>query len=113
MLLPALGLSVWGCGQVAHWYYAGVLEYRASLDELPALEGCDEVLDDPLLPDSHWNRRADWPEEPCWGEEAIHRAWTSRSLQDRALRMRVAYGAEPMGIRELPGGPRVYHRLDP
>ena len=55
-----------------------------------------------------------WPDQRlCWGEEAIHRAWTSRGLQDRALRMRRLYAPTPVGLLRLPGGPRLIHELAP
>jgi hypothetical protein len=109
--------AVWlavGTGVMAHWFYARVPTYRADLPDLPTLDepGCTELMDDPVHERSHWDQWESWPDDACWGEEFIHRSWTSRGLQDRALRMRVLYGAEPVGVWELDGGPRVFYALE-
>lgn len=112
----AIALSLYGMFQLHSDYFATNERFLASVPALgPPPEGCVEVLDDPLEPRSHWNLRAQgWPGGPfCWGEEAIHRAWTSRDLQDRALRMRRLYDPEPVGVLRLAGGPRVVYRLNP
>ncbi len=112
LLAPALALSLLHCWQLRAVYYAPVEDYRATLPEtLEPPPDCTEVMDDPLAQASHWNRRQDWPQDPCWGEEGIHRAWTSRGLQDRAYRMRVSYSPELIGVLDLPGGPRAVYRL--
>lgn len=112
MLAPALALSLWHTHQLRTWYYAPVETYRVQLPEvLEEPPACTELMDDPLMEASHWNHREAWPEDACWGEEAIHRAWTSRGLQDRALRMRVAYDPELIGVLDLPGGPRAMYRI--
>lgn len=112
--LGAVGLSVYGMFQLHGDYFAPAERFAARVPALgPPPEGCVEVLDDPLDARSHWNLRQDgWPKTPvCWGEEAIHDAWTSRGLQDRALRMRRLYALEPVGVLRLPGGPRVLYRV--
>lgn len=100
----ALLLSAVSLHGLSKRYYATAEDFRATLDA-PRVEGCPEVLDDPLDERSHWNRP--WPDGACWGEEHHHYAWTSRGLQDRALRMHTAYQLEPYGILELGGGPRM------
>ena len=112
LLAPALALSLWGSWELRQDYYAPVATYRATLPEtLEPPPPCTELMDDPLMEASHWNYRDAWPEDACWGEEAIHHAWTSRGLQDRALRMRVAYDPELIGVLDLPGGPRAMYRI--
>lgn len=108
-------LLLWGTADVAHWYYADAEQFAATLSESGAPPAdCLEVLDDPLAEGSHWNLRGHWPaERTCWGEEHIHRAWTSRSLQDRALRMRRTYHPMPVGRVDLPGGPRKIYEIRP
>lgn len=77
-------------------------------------EDCTEVLDDPLAAHSHWHMRKNWPVgRLCWGEERIHRAWTSRGLQDRRLRMHRTTKLSPVFILDLPSGPRLYYDLKP
>ncbi|MCB9761870.1 MAG: hypothetical protein H6739_18720 [Alphaproteobacteria bacterium] len=115
LVLPALGLSLHGFWQLNMRYYADVDAFRATLPvEGPPPTDCVEILDDPLAPQSHWRYRGAWPEgRLCWGEEAIHHAWTSRGLHDRALRMKALYDPEPVGVQELPGGPRLIWALHP
>ena len=110
----ALGLSLWGCGEVARWYYAPLATFEehavAGLDALPATPDCAEIQDDPLAPESHWNG---WPEGPvCWREEAIHYQWNSRGLMARRLRMRRAYALTPIGLVPAPSGPRIYYAVE-
>ena len=113
--LPVVGLalSLWGCAEVASWYYARDDLYAASLPALGPPPPCDaEIMDDPLHPDSHWSARGDWPAGAvCWGEEFHHRAWTSRALHPRRLRMRRLYDLEPAGVLRLPGGPRLVYSV--
>ncbi len=115
LIPPALGLSLLGCAEVARWYYAPPATFAATLPELPALERplpCREILDDPADPRSHWAARRDWPPPPvCWGEEAVHRAWNSRGLMARRLRMHRAYDLSPLGILGTPEGPRLYYSV--
>jgi hypothetical protein len=112
LLAPALALSLWGCGELRTWYYAPVEPYRALLPEvLEPPPDCTELMDDPLMEASHWNHRESFPADACWGEEAIHRSWTSRGLHDRALRMHTVYDPELIGVLDLPGGPRAMYRI--
>lgn len=131
LTLPAAVWLLWGLVGLRGTFYADAASFRAALPpDLPRLdgppEGCVEVLDDPVDPRSHWNLRGGWgvPErwprgedglrrELCWGEEAIHRAWTSRGLDDRALRMHTLYSPVLLGVWERPGGPRLIWRLEP
>ena len=105
----AVVLSAVSVHGLSERYYASAEDFAATLDELPPPPDCGEVLDDPLDDASHWNRP--WPDAPCWGEEHIHHAWTSRGLQDRALRMHTAYVLEPLGVLQLPGGPRRVYSI--
>jgi hypothetical protein len=113
--LAALPLLLGGTWQVGQWYYADTEAFEATLPALsPPPEDCIEILDDPLAEGSHWQYRKAWPTgRTCWGEEAIHRALTSRSLQDRAYRMRMTYQLEPVGRLDLPGGPRLVYEVKP
>jgi len=101
------------------WYYADAEQFETflfldSISTGAPPEDCIEVLDDPLAENSHWNLRHHWPEgRTCWGEEYIHRAWTSRSLQDRAIRMRRTYHPLPLGLENRPGGPRQIYEIRP
>ncbi|MCB9795301.1 MAG: hypothetical protein H6741_21570 [Alphaproteobacteria bacterium] len=115
-LALGLGLQVHGLLELRERFYSGNAAFRASLPDLgPPPGDCVEVLDDPLGPESHWAYRAQgWPEgRLCWGEEAIHHAWTSRGLHDRALRMKQLYEAVPIGITEMEHGPRLVWELHP
>jgi len=90
--------------------------FAATLPELPRLKAlpadCTEILDDPLAENSHWTHRKSWPSgRVCWGEERIHRAWTSRGLQDRRKRMHRSYKLEPTFILDLESGPRLYYEV--
>jgi hypothetical protein len=91
--------------------------FAATLPEVPTLqimEDCTEILDDPLAEGSHWTHRKAWPEgRVCWGEERIHRAWTSRGLQDRRKRMHRSYSLRPDFILDLESGPRLYYEVSP
>jgi len=108
----ALAWSAWQTHQVVTWYYAPDSVFQATVPDLPEPPPCTEVLDDPLARGSHWHVRDAWPEGTvCWGEERIHRAWTSRGLQDRALRMHRVYDPVPIGVLSLPGGPRVIYEV--
>lgn len=130
-LLPAALLCAAGLWGLRGSFYASAEDFRAQLPPgLPHLSGppsdCVEVLDDPLDPRSHWALRGGWgvparwprgedglPLALCWGEEAIHRAWTSRGLDDRARRMHALYHPTPLGVWDKPGGPRLIWRLSP
>lgn len=79
---------------------------------------CVEVTDEPPIAgqplQSHvglWTGEVD-PSCVLWGEAAIHRAWTSRALHDRALRMRTLYRLTPVAVRQTPGGPILLHRVE-
>ncbi|MCP4810187.1 MAG: hypothetical protein GY913_24325 [Proteobacteria bacterium] len=100
----ALLASLWSVYQTADSYYVRSFD----VPELGPPPPCDPILDDPLAEGSHWD---DWPADPCWGEEFVHHAWTSRALQDRSLRMHTAYVLEPIGVEHLPGGPRVIYSV--
>ena len=122
-LAALLVLNLVGLHRLSERFYATAPIYSASLPTtLPTITAplpCVELLDDPLDPRSHWERRGawwgfgTWPQAEgvqaslCWGEEAGHWAWTSRGLHDRALRMHSLYDVEPFGVLRLPGGPRV------
>ena len=109
---PALALLALGTSRVARDYYLPMEDFTASLPELGEPPACTEILDDPLHADSHWAHRLSPPAgRICWGEERIHRAWTSRGLQDRALRMHTLYDLEPIGVLQLPGGPRLVYEV--
>ncbi len=108
LALPALVLSIAGCLLVHQRYYASAQDFAATLEAQPSPPACGEVLYDPLAPESHWNGL---PPDPCWGEEHHHWAWTSRGLQDRALRMHLGYDLEPIGVLQRPGGPRQVYAL--
>jgi hypothetical protein len=95
-------------------YHMTPAQFAEGLPDLPhhnALpKDCTEVLDDPLSASSHWQFRKAWPPgRLCWGEERIHRAWTSRGLQDRRLRMHRTYDLTPAFVLDLPSGPRLYY----
>ena len=110
VVAAGIGWSVWRTSAVVTWFYAPQATFDATVPPLDAPPACTEVLDDPLAERSHWAARDDWPDGPvCWGEERIHRAWTSRALQDRALRMHRAYELEPIGVLRLESGPRVVY----
>ena len=114
LVVAALLLEARGVQQVATWYYAPQETFDQTLEDLPPPPPCTEILDDPLDPRSHWNARKEWPPGPvCWGEERIHRAWTSRGLQDRALRMHKTYTLTPVGLMHLAGGPRLIYEVAP
>lgn len=108
LAVPALLLSLAGCWLVHQRYYASAQDYAATLVPQDPPPACGEVLDDPLLPESHWKGL---PERPCWGQEHHHWAWTSRGLMDRALRMHMAYDLEPIGVLQRPGGPRQVYAI--
>jgi len=91
--------------------------FNAQLPDLPRgeilPEDCHEILDDPLDERSHWHARSRWPSgRVCWGEERIHRAWTTRGLQDRRLRMHHTYTLTPLMILELESGPRLIYEVE-
>lgn len=95
-------------------YHMTPAQFAADLPDLPhhttLPKDCIEVLDDPLAAASHWRLRKAWPAgRLCWGEERIHRAWTSRGLQDRRLRMHRTYDLNPAFVLDLPSGPRLYY----
>jgi hypothetical protein len=108
-------LLVRGTADVARWYYADAAQFAATLSQSGAPPAdCLEVLDDPLAEGSHWNLRGNWPTgRTCWGEEFIHKSWTSRGLQDRALRMHRTYHPMPLGRVDLPGGARKIYEIRP
>ena len=90
--------------------------FSSELPELPRVAQmpaeCHEILDDPLDERSHWRARKAWPSGTvCWGEERIHRAWTTRGLQDRRTRMHRSYNLKPRAILELESGPRLIYEV--
>ncbi len=110
LAVPALVLLGLGTHDVAERYYLPQAAWEAEVPQLPAPPPCHEVLDDPLSPATHWSARRSPPDGPaCWGEERIHRAWTSRALHARALRMHRLYDLEPIGVLRLPGGSRLVY----
>jgi hypothetical protein len=112
LVLPALGWLAWGTQDMAARFYLPLETFSASLADLGPPPECTEIMDDPLASNSHWNWRRNPPAGTlCWGEERIHRAWTSRSLHARALRMHTLYDLEPLGILRLPGGPRLVYEV--
>jgi hypothetical protein len=112
LVLPALAWLAWGTHDVATRYYLPQEAFDASLPALPPPPECHELMDDPLVETSHWQVRRSPPTGlSCWGEERIHRAWTSRSLHARALRMHALYELEPLGVLQLPGGPRLVYGI--
>ena len=102
--LFALGWSVVGTWNVADRFYVRDMP----VPQLAPPPDCTPILDDPVAAGSHWDA---WPDDPCWGEEFHHHAWTSRGLHDRATRMHTAYVLEPIGVEQLPGGPRVIYSV--
>lgn len=112
-----LGGLLWGTHDLARRWNAPVEVVADALPEWdPAL--CLEVSDEPPIEGqvlrSHvglWTGQID---APCvaWGEAAIHRAWTSRALHARALRMRTLYRLQPHAIWHRPGGTILFHRLE-
>lgn len=111
----AVGLGAGVQDRSARW--ATSEDLAAAVRGLPAPDpSCRVVSDEPLLagqPDpSHWTL---WsaPVEGCvlWGEEAVHRTWSSRALWPRARRMRALYDPLPVAAERVPGGWRLYHRL--
>lgn len=112
LALPALGLLALGMADLADRFYLPSADFRASLPTLGPPPDCYEILDDPLADNSHWALRRTPPAGTlCWGEERIHRAWTSRGLHARALRMHALYHLAPLGVLELPGGPRLVYEV--
>lgn len=100
----ALAWSAVSLVDVSQRYYVRSLP----VPELGPPPACDPILDDPIADGSHWDA---WPETPCWGEEFIHHAWTSRGLHDRATRMHTAYDLEPIGVEHRPGGARIVYAV--
>ncbi len=110
--IPAFALLALGTSLVARDYYLPMDAFVATLPDLGEPPPCTEILDDPLHRDSHWAHRRNPPAGlVCWGEERIHRAWTSRGLQDRTQRMHSLYELQPIGILEKPGGPRLVYEV--
>lgn len=123
---PALGLvalsgGVLGTVDLAHrWNNRAGLEDR-TLARLPSLPAdCQEVSEEPpiegqRLPSAFACPAPDFTGCVVWGEEAQHRAWSSRGLRDRATRMRLWFDLEPLAALDPgPGRPlRVYQRLEP
>jgi len=121
--LPGVVAAAWLAGSAhglaGHWYSRAPLPAQelAGLPEgLPA--GCVEVSEEPpiegqRLP-SHVGLWTGEVKADCvvWGETAAHRAWGSRGLADRALRMRWLYRMQSVGVRHDPGGPVLLHRLE-
>ena len=111
-VVAGIAWSAWRTSIVATWFYAPQPVFDATVPSLGPPPACTEVLDDPLAEASHWGVRDAWPEGTvCWGEERIHRAWTSRALQDRALRMHRLYAPEPLGVLRLESGPRIVYEV--
>jgi len=115
-LMPLLAASLFCANwpQMHSAYQMRPSQFEADLPEVPHVKhlpsDCTEVLDDPLAEGSHWRLRQAWPTgRLCWGEERIHRAWTSRGLQDRRLRMHRTYALKPAFVLDLPSGPRLYY----
>jgi len=108
--------------QIAESWYA-----RPDIEDVDELQlvrnatqlGCVEVTEEPPIAgqklDSHFRVMTDELSEPCfvWGEESVHRQWSSRGLRDRAFRMRTLYELSAIGYTHVPGGVRVYHLLQP
>jgi len=120
----AAGL-IWGLRDLHTTWNADESEVGAPLEavasDLPALpSACVQVVDEPPLQGqaqrSHFAYFSGGITADCvvWGEEFWHRRWNSRSLHDRALRMRVLYRMTPIAaVRPSGGGPvRIYHRLE-
>lgn len=80
--------------------------------------GCVEVTGEPPIDGqpmpSHVGLWTGEVQADCvlWGETAAHRRWSSRGLQDRALRMRTLYHLQPVAFRETPGGGVLLHRVE-
>jgi hypothetical protein len=114
-LLVALGLGQGVQDRAARWAEAPRLT-EAARALPPPDPACEVVSDEPRVagqPDpSHWTL---WsaPAAGCvlWGEEAAHRMWSSRALWPRARRMRALYDPVVVAAEPVPGGWRLYHRL--
>ncbi len=112
LTLPVLLILAWGTQDIATKYYLPQEDFDATLPELPPPPACEEMMDDPLVENSHWRTRRSPPTGlSCWGEERIHRAWTSRGLHARSARMHALYDLEPVGLLRLPGGPRLIYAV--
>lgn len=116
-ILAAAGLTLALHDLADRWYDLAPLP-AAELAELPAPDpACVEVTEEPPIPGqplpSHLGLWSGEVDAPCvlWGEAAIHRAWTSRGLQDRALRMRTLYRLEPAAVRRREGGDVLLWRV--
>jgi hypothetical protein len=77
---------------------------------------CVEVGDEPPIPGQSLPSWVHIPDlaQAClmWGEAPEHRAWSSRGLHDRALRMR-HLGLRPMSLETGGPGPwRAWHRIE-
>jgi hypothetical protein len=116
-ILAAAGLTLALHDLADRWYDVAPLP-AAELAELPAPDpACVEVTEEPPIAGqplpSHLGLWSGEVDAPCvlWGEAAIHRAWTSRGLQDRALRMRTLYELEPVAARRRAGGDVLLWRV--
>ncbi|MCK6504873.1 hypothetical protein L6R53_15980 [Myxococcota bacterium] len=116
-VVAALGL-LWGLEDLSERWYRQAPLPAEELAGLPAPDpACVEVTEEPPIPGqplpSHLGLWTGQVQGPCvlWGETAIHRAWTSRGLQDRALRMRALYELEPVAARRREGGDVLLWRV--
>lgn len=120
-VIVATGLG-WETVELADDWYApdrGVIA-AMSVDLPVPPKDCVEVSEEPVLvgqnnPSHILFYRGDIDAEcVIWGEEFWHNQWSSRGLQDRAVRMRHLYTMDPIGaFHPSGGGPvRLYHRLE-
>ncbi len=116
-LVVGVGLGLGVQDRAARW--AQAVDLSGEAEGLPAPDpACLVVSDEPVLagqPEpSHWTLwTAPPPASGCilWGEESAHRMWNSRALWPRAQRMRALYDPVPAAAARVPGGWRLYHRL--
>lgn len=112
-----VGLGLGVQDRAARW--VRLVDLSSEARDLPAPDpACLVVSDEPVLagqPEpSHWTLwTAPPPASRCvlWGEEPVHRMWSSRALWPRARRMRTLYDPVPVAAVRVPGGWRLYHRL--
>lgn len=114
-LVILLGLAWQLPGLKARWYTPQPADLPG-LPEAPPAD-CVEVTGEPPIDGqpmpSHALLWAGALRADCvlWGEAPIHRAWTSRGLQDRAVRMHARYDLEPVALRPHPGGDILLYRI--
>lgn len=112
-----LGLGLGVQERAVRWTHAADL--TAEAQGLPAPDpACLVVTDEPVLagqPEpSHWTLWTEGAPTPAcvlWGEESVHRMWSSRALWPRSQRMKTLYDPVPVAAARVPGGWRLYHRL--